>query len=370
MRCNIRMRCSMTRAGSRQPREALLRDEYPSGSFTGDSRSCRPWCARWADVPFDGLHLDQYGFPKDNAFGPAPQPWRYDLSEDFPPFIDDARKAARGAQRDSRVIFNAVGNWPIEAVAPTSQDAVYIEVWPPYDHYCDLQALILGARHLAPTKQVILAAYLKPLQDTAEHHLPRAEAATLLASAAIWANGGFHLLLGESDGALCDAYYPRYTTLRPGFAQVMRAYYDFVVRYENVLCDPRLVTEPHPAHQEEVRVRGTDTSASGQAGTIWAIARHMPGVLTVSLINLTAAYTACWNGLQPEQPVLRDLAVEIPVTSAHAIGTVFAASPDWGSGRPEQLPFASAGEATSHLVTARLPSLQYWALIVVRLVGA
>ncbi|HWE61662.1 MAG TPA: glycoside hydrolase family 66 protein, partial [Chloroflexota bacterium] len=39
------------------------------------------------EVPFDGLHLDQYGFPKDQAFGPAPARTPYDLAEDFPPFI-------------------------------------------------------------------------------------------------------------------------------------------------------------------------------------------------------------------------------------------------------------------------------------------
>src|SRR5579883_2747118 len=98
-----------------------------------------------------------------------------------------ARDVARQAHSDARVIFNLVENWPLETVAPTTPDAVYIEVWPPYTSYCDLQQLILGARQLAPEKQVILAAYLAPLQNAQGEELLRAETATSLASAAIWA---------------------------------------------------------------------------------------------------------------------------------------------------------------------------------------
>jgi dextranase len=58
-----------------------------------------------------------------------------------------------------------------------------------------------------------------------------------------WA-GGFHLLLGEANGAVCDPQYPKYATLRPEFVPVMRAYYDFTVRYENWLFDLSLALLP------------------------------------------------------------------------------------------------------------------------------
>ena len=123
------------------------------------------------------------------------------------------------ATRVRSVIFNAVDNWPIEAVAPTTQDATYIEVWPPYDDYGDLQTAhsrgkTAGSGKAGHTGGVPCAVARRA---TATHCLP-AEQATVLASAAIWANGGFHLLLGEENGALCDPYYPKYATLKPDFA--------------------------------------------------------------------------------------------------------------------------------------------------------
>ncbi|HEY4383645.1 MAG TPA: glycoside hydrolase family 66 protein, partial [Ktedonobacteraceae bacterium] len=265
------------------------------------------------EVPFDGLHLDQYGFPRERVFGPAPNNIQYDLAEDFPPFIDDARTAIRQAVPDSCVIFNAVENWPIEAVAPTTQDSTYIEVWPPYESYHDLQKLILEARQLAPDKQIILASYMKPLQGAEGDTLLQAEAATLLASATIWANGGFHLLMGERDAALCDPYYPSYATLRPAFAEILRRYYDFVVRYENVLSDLKLVTLSHASNQWSVQLPGRAMSTSGEANTIWTITRTMPELYTIAFINLSNATDALWNACKSPASPLRDIAVEIQV---------------------------------------------------------
>jgi dextranase len=316
------------------------------------------------EVPFDGLHLDQYGFPKDQAFGPPPARTLYDLSRDFPPFIDDARVAVRHARPGAGVIFNAVDNWPIESVAPTTQDATYIEVWPPYDGYSDLQTLMLEARHLAPTKQVILAAYLTPLLGAMGDALPPAQAATRLASAAIWANGGFHLLLGEGNGALCDPYYPKYATMMPDFIRVMRRYYDFVVRYENVLADRHLVTAAGSGSFAAATLAGAQASPLGEAGAIWTIARAMPGFSTLSLINLTGAVDANWNAPKPAPPVLHDLQVEFEVQGP--VEAVFAASPDGDDDAAQALPFSTVAHAGARRVRVRLPRLEYWSLLVAR----
>jgi len=328
------------------------------------TRMLREMARAVRETPFDGLHLDQYGFPKDQAFGPAPQAVPYDLAADFPAFIDAARRAVRRARPGSRVIFNAVGNWPIETVGPTTQDATYIEVWPPYESYADLRTLILQARRLAPAKQVILAAYLSPLLGALDDALPPAQAATLLTSAAIWANGGFHLLLGERNGALCDPYYPKYATLLPDFARLMRSYYDFVVRYENALADRRLITITDREAPHTVRVTGAPTSPRGDAGHVWTIVRRMPGLTTLSLINLTGAADARWNTPKPTPPAVHDLRIDLrhdgPVRS------VFAATPDGATTAARPLDHDLIQHEGQAWVRLRLPHLAYWSLIVVQ----
>jgi dextranase len=134
-------------------------------------------------LDFDGIHLDQYGFPKTAR---------------------TARAAVVAAKPSAGVIFNAVGNWPIATVAPTTQDVIYIEVWPPDESYNDLRRLIADAKRLGANKPVILAAYLAPFLDCAPEQIEQAEAAAFLSTAVIAASGGSQLLLGERDGILCD----------------------------------------------------------------------------------------------------------------------------------------------------------------------
>src|SRR5262249_30768110 len=148
---------------------------------------------------------------------------------------------------------------------------------------------------------VILAAYMAPLGALKGTEHARAEAATLLTSATIWANGGFQLLMGERDAALHHAYYVTHTQLRPAFAQVMRAYYDFVVRYMNVLADRRLgAAGPEAQPALTVAIDGMRVAVQAEAGAVWAISRAMPGYTTLSLINLTQAATCEWN--EPTTP--------------------------------------------------------------------
>jgi dextranase len=79
---------------------------------------------------FDGIHLDQYGDPK-LAFDTRGK--RVDLADTLPAFINATKVIVRRHRGDAgAVIFNAVGNWPIETVAPSDEDVIYVEVWPPY----------------------------------------------------------------------------------------------------------------------------------------------------------------------------------------------------------------------------------------------
>jgi len=306
------------------------------------------------ELGFDGIHLDQYGFPKTarTATGEL-----IDLAEHFPPLIDLARAAVVSERPDAGVIFNAVGNWPIETVAATTQDVVYIEVWPPDESYNDLRWLIGAARHLSGGKQVILAAYLSPFAQAGAATLPQAEAAALLATAAIAAAGGSHLLLGERDGILCDPYYPKYATLRAGFAARMRAYYDFLVRYEEWLIAPA-IEDWDAGDAQPCDLHGARLSRQAEAQAVWCIARRKPGYRIIHLINLADQADVAWNAPRTPPEPLRQ--IELSLRNMPAIRSALLLAPDAHLGRPSPLAVSQEDDIT------RLGpfDLDVWAVIV------
>ncbi len=301
------------------------------------------------ELGFDGIHLDQYGFPK-TAYSAEGE--LVDLSVCFPPLIDRSRAAVVAERAEAGVIFNAVENWPIETVASTTQDAVYIEVWPPYTSYNDLRALIREGKRLGVDKQVILAAYLSPFLGNAEEAAPGAEAAALLATATIAASGGFHLLLGERDGVLCDPYYPKYGTLRPSFAPTMRAYYDFLVRYEELFIAPD-VADWTPG---TIKSPGVPVSREAEVGSIWAIPRARPGYRILHLINLSDQADIAWNEPRTAPRLREDF--DLVVSDLPHVKEVLLLAPEAAAALP--LRWSQEGDRV-HL---RLPRCYVWAVVV------
>ena len=112
-----------------------------------DPTSGSPWmkhltreCERvLAKMPFDGLHVDQYGEPKIayNGQGEA-----VDIPQAFKDFVSQLKAAFP----DQTVVFNAVGNWPIDELAASPQDFVYIEIWPPKVTFKDVLQIVSEAR--------------------------------------------------------------------------------------------------------------------------------------------------------------------------------------------------------------------------------
>lgn len=353
---------------------------------------------------FDGVHVDQYGYPRLAYTYTQPEtaekekPETLELAQLFPPIINAAAARVAASKPGAGVIFNAVNNWPIETVAPTEQSAVYIEVWPPYVEYSHLHDLISNAQNLAGSsrnrKQVILAAYLSPFlpeglqlsdnsaTDEAPHavqgHIPAnlaekvagAENAALLATAAIYASGGFHLLLGEKNGVLADPYYPYYGQFQPDFALKMRRYYDFVVRYENVLSDP--TTQPLTAAEVETMVeisRGgepMEVSGEAKAGQVWVMARQGKSFTALNLVNLRGLHDSLWNAFKETPTPLAGLtvALTLPEDEAASIKKVWLASPDGNATAQEIAPGRTHLAGKRQRLTLAIPGLEYWDLIV------
>lgn len=314
-----------------------------------------PWnqhlLAEFADVldntPFDGIHIDQYGSPK-NGFDAAGNP--VDLAEVFPQFIAQA-KALVDEKRGDRgtVIFNLVGNWPVETVAPVNPDATYIEVWAPYEDYNDLIRIIANAQRMSDNKPVIIAAYIAP-ENVINWRL---------ANAAIFASGAYHIETGEPGGMLQHPYFPNFGPIPEAERDHFQRYYDFIVRYENVLSLATVSERANAISLGDIRTRGL--TAQGKA---LAIARAGETFETFSLVNFVGIDSSTWNGTTSVPPTpLHDVAFSIEVT--RPVKRVWTASPDGAATMDAAvLDFT----VDNGVLRAELPAVLYWSMIVVEYV--
>jgi len=298
---------------------------------------------------FDGIHVDQYGSPK-TGFDSAGNPTR--LDEVMPQFIQQTAELVQNRRGDAGVtLFNCVGNWPIETVAPAPQDASYIEVWSPYNDYLDLNRIITNAQRLGGEKPVILAAYIPPERVINWR----------LANAVIAASGAFHLETGEPGTMLADPYFPRFGHIAEGDQAAFRRFYDFVVRYENVLSVGTTAADSdrHAAIRVgDVRMRGIRAQ-----NRVVAIVRSGANFETFNLINFLDIEGSDWNAPTTAAPrPLIDLPVQI--TISRPVKNVWIASPD----DPQTMNAASVPFTVADgILSFQLPHLNYWNMIEVEI---
>ena len=218
------------------------------------------------NIHFDGLHIDQYGDPK--------QAWDskgklVDLSKAFVDFIE----SASDQHPDRTVLFNAVGNWPIEALAKSAVDFLYIEVWPPEVEYRQLAEIVLNAVRLSQGKAVVIALYLAANRP----------ANNLLADAVILACGGTRIELGEDARLLSDPYFPKHEEISPAFSSELRKLSDFAVRNGEWLRPYNLSeAERESWSQSELNPEFISTSV-----LLWTVARRHPQGMVIHLVNFT-----------------------------------------------------------------------------------
>lgn len=245
-----------------------------------------------AAVPFDGFHLDQYGFPRV-AYSHDRE--LRDVARDFASFVDQAASVVRDHKPDAGVIFNCVNAWPIEQVARRKEVATYVEVWPPHVTYADLVSIVRRCHDLAPGKPVILAAYASFLTKKPSRQMT-ADSLALL-SAVIFGAGAWHLLLGEGERALTHAYYPQHAALPVEAVRRLRRYYDFAVGYGEFLRDSALrevaatfIDGAEPNFGVSLPYASVPT-----AGRIWAGVRTKPGWTVISLVSLLDQTDLEWD---------------------------------------------------------------------------
>lgn len=318
--------------------------------------------AQAVSLGFEGIHIDTYGCPKWGETHYQGIKRAEQLEREFPGVIADTRRIlAQKDHGDAVLVFNNVGNWPVDTVASAPLDAIYIEVWNPYDRFGDLGEIIEDAKRCAPGKPVVLAAYIRPYLDGA---VSEGQEAALLTMAAISSHGAFHLALGEDNGILTQAYYVDYTEMAPSFAEEMRRWCDFITRHGHILYDPSLrdVSKTHMGWDNyEYAFSGCEASVHGEAGRVYAVLRESPARKLVSLVNLTAS-DGCWNKPQKEPEALENIIVTMAVPAEPA--ELYAISPETDNGAPQRLSYTLEKRPEGLFISASLPRLKRWSCLV------
>jgi dextranase len=282
-------------------------------------------------LPFDGLHVDQYGDPKEARDSAGRL---VNIPEAFAAFVHELK----AAHSQSTVVFNAVGNWPIEQLATSSQDFVYIEIWPPDVYYRDVARIATEARSLSGDRPVVIALYLPA--DRPEN--------VYLADALLYSLGATRIELGEGGRLLTDPYFPKHEPLTNELRTSLRRMADFAIRYEELIG-------PSAGRLANLRVRAP-------AG-VRAHVRSCPGWLTLCLVNMTGLGEPRWDEVVPKPQPLTSLPIQIAL--ATPVRRAWWASPDHDNPGLSPLPVETDGAA----LNLTIPELGRWAIIALELVG-
>ncbi len=319
-----------------------------------DPRPDSPWTAyllnQFKEVldntDFDGIHLDQYGDPK---VGFDQSGKSYDMAPVMAEFINLTKNLTDQYSQNDAVVFNAVTNWPIEAVAPSKEDFVYIELWPPYIWFSDLHQVIVAAQNYSGGKPVVLACYIDP---TFENN-------AILNDAIIFASGGGHIELGENGGMLSGPYFPDYEIMSAALYKTLQNYYDFTVRYQDVIG-------PHTQdattfYQDRIAIKNVSTSPSLMRNKVWPIVRDSNGRTAINLVNLLGVDEVEWAKKVLSSPTpLSNFKLTL-TDSTKKVDRVWFASPDHDALTLLPLQFTQ----DSGMITVEVPDLNYWSMILI-----
>jgi dextranase len=257
---------------------------------------------------------------------------------DIPSTFYDFIAVARERFPEAALTFNAVGNWPIDALAPAPLDFNYIEIWPPTPTYEDLRRIVLESRLKSADKPVVIALYLPADQ----------EANIRLADAIIFASGGSRIEIGETDRLLSDPYFPKHQAIPEDLHRVLKRYYDFAVRYGEWMGPSAL------------DVHGLGLSSPEG---VWTVVRQAGDWLVLHFINMNGLEGARWDEAIPAPEPLGEFSVEI--STPESIRTIW-----WGSPDREHLELWPAEwRVENESVVVDVPYLKYWTLLAVQIEG-
>ena len=181
--------------------------------------------------------------------------------------------------------------------------------------------------------------------------------------ATVFSHGGTVLLHGEESAALTEAYYVRHKDLAEETQDAARLYFDFAVRYGDLLYDDTAadVTRTHlGGENEEVRIEAdVRVETDCEPGVLWGRVIRTSAGLLISLIDLSAQSDERWDA--PKQPARPLSGVELAVLRRGP------SAPHVAVASPAEPALAALEVRTSERYdTVTLPAFETWALVLIR----
>ena len=310
----------------------------------------------YANFAFDGYQIDQLGQRADLY------DWngtKINLPKGYGSFID----AMKTRHPEKRLVMNAVSSYGASQIAGSGKvDFCYNEVWGDEPDFEDLHRIIkANDTYSSNSLRTVFAAYMnydKAGSTSGEFNTP----GILTADAVMMALGGSHLELG--DHMLSREYFPASPlAMTEELRTAMIRYYDFMTAYQNLLRG----TSTQSEFQSGLACADASKKVSVAAwppkrGNVTTYARKVGNADVIHLLNFRNIDNLSWRDLNGTRTAPR-LTLDLPLTVDYPtkVNRIWTASPDYHGGAVVELPFTQ----TDGKVTFTLPSLKYWAMIVI-----
>ncbi|MBN1766316.1 MAG: carbohydrate-binding protein [Sedimentisphaerales bacterium] len=257
------------------------------------------------------------------------------------------------------IVDGGVGYWAVDTVLASNVDVIYSELWGNYT-YGGVKDFVRYARANSGGKAVILAAYINQGEETGGYFDADS---VLLADAAFFACGAFHLELGDGEYMLAQEYFPaRDKLIGDDLRARLRDYYNFITAYERLLFDPDL--RCGDGGLQWISATGYSLSGDGYGNTLWFLNRGTGTFEIFHLINLLGNDNQ-WRNVAATPAVQQDIPVKLRLGPDADVTGVYLASPDSDGGILHSIPYTLGSDSQGDYVSITVPRLEYWDMIYV-----
>ncbi|ABV33789.1 MULTISPECIES: glycoside hydrolase family 66 protein [Pseudothermotoga] len=301
-------------------------------------------CKKVIEFGFDGIHLDQYGYPKDGeALALEEDTYKpYNTSRGFKEFINELKKFI-----EKPLIFNYVDNWPSELQNNLKTEIVYIEPWECCPTLKELSRATREARKRSNGKIPIIAGYIN-------HNFTES---ILLTDATILSSTGQRLELGEYKRLLSGPYFPNdWGTVDKNLATHLLSYYDFFARYRDFFeGEFKLIKNAHEICE--------NASTEPEANKIWISILNLKAkkACMINMVNYIGVEKLTWKKPLSQPEKLENICVSIPFELISFENPDFYFVSADNQLEPEQI----SVKLFQNRYEIKIPHLYYWSSILI-----